>query len=113
MSFDRHTINHLYGLGNISDGAKFKRLKNNVDYQKILEVLIDGNGEWKGSKKSLNASIARGYLTEEAKVWFYFLSLVLVPSKHVYTVRQEEAILLYVVLKGYKISFGKIIENQS
>ena len=47
MSFDRHTINHLCGLGNISDGAKFKRMKKNVDYQKILEVLIDGNGEWK------------------------------------------------------------------
>ena len=33
------------------------------------------------------------------------------PSKHVCTMRQEEAILLYVVLKGYKISFWKIIEK--
>ena len=32
------------------------------------------------------------------------------PSKHVFTVREEEAILLYAILKGYKISFGKIIE---
>ena len=74
-------------------------------------MLTDGKGEWKGSKKNPNVSIARGHLTEEAKVWFYFLSSLLMPSKHVYTMRQEEAIPLYVILKGYKISFGKIIEK--
>ena len=74
-------------------------------------MLTDGKREWKGSKKSPNAFIARGQLIEKAKVWFYFLSSVLMPSKHVCTVRREEAILLYVVLKGYKISFGKIIEK--
>ena len=62
-------------------------------------------------KKSPNASIARGHLTNEAKVLFYFLNLWLMPSKHVCTVRQEEAILLYCILNGYKISFGNIIEN--
>ena len=34
VSFDRHTINHLCGLGKMSDGAKFKRMKKNLDYQK-------------------------------------------------------------------------------
>ena len=87
VSFDRHTINHLCGLGKISDGAKFKRLKKNPNYQKILEVLTDGKREWKGSRKRPNASIAKGYLTKEAKVWFYFLGLVLMPSKNVCTVR--------------------------
>ena len=33
------------------------------------------------------------------------------PTMHVSIVRQEEAILLYVILKGYKISFGKLIEQ--
>ena len=111
VSFDKHTINHLCGLGKVSDGAKFKRLKKNPDYQKILKVLTDGKREWIGSKKSLNASIAGGQLTKEAKVWFYFLSSMLMHSKHVCTMRKEEEILLYAVLKGYKISFGKIIEK--
>ena len=62
-------------------------------------------------KKNPNVSIARGYLTKEAKAWFYFLNSVLMPSKHVCTMRQEEAILLYVVLKGYKISFGNLLEK--
>ena len=33
------------------------------------------------------------------------------PSKHLSTVRKNEAILLYALLKGYKINVGKIIEN--
>ena len=93
----------------MSDWPKFKRLKKNPDYHKILEVLTNGKREWKGSKKNPNVYIARGHLTREAKVWFYFLSSVMMPSKHVCTVRQEETILLYAILKGYKISFGKII----
>ena len=61
--------------------------------------------------KNPSESFARGSLTEEAKVWFYFIFLVILPSKHLSTVREKEAVLLYVVLKGYKFSVGKIIEN--
>ena len=50
-------------------------------------------------------------MIEEATVWFYFVSSVLLPSKYLNTVRKNEAILLYALLKGYKINVGKIIEN--
>ena len=33
------------------------------------------------------------------------------PTKHVSTMRQEEAILLFSIQKGYKISLGKLIEQ--
>ena len=33
------------------------------------------------------------------------------PTKHVYTVREQEAIILYAILKGYKLNAGAIIEN--
>ena len=36
---------------------------------------------------------------------------MLTPTKHVCTMRLDKAILLYAILKGYKISFGKIIEK--
>ena len=52
-----------------------------------------------------------GSLTEETKVWFYFVNSVLLPSKHLSTMRKNEIILLYVLLKRYKINVGKIIEN--
>ena len=45
------------------------------------------------------------------KVWFYFISSVLLPSKHLSIVRRNEAILLYELIKGYKTNVGKIIEN--
>ena len=50
-------------------------------------------------------------MTEEAKVWFYFLASVMVPTKHVCTVGEQEAIILYVMLKGYKLIVVAIIEN--
>ena len=64
-------------------------------------------GQGRGEKKIIN----RGDLTEEAKVWFYFLASVMVPTKHVYTVREQESIILYAMLKGYKLNVGAIIEN--
>ena len=42
---------------------------------------------------------------------FYFLCLVILPSKHLCTVREKEVVSLYAILKGYKFSVGKIIEN--
>ena len=50
-------------------------------------------------------------MTEKAKVWFYFICSVLLPSKHLSTVTEKEVILLYAILKGYKFSVGKIIKN--
>ena len=89
----------------------FKKLLNEPDYQKIVDLLTAGKGKWKGTKKTLYKSISKGDLTEEAKVWFYFISSVLLPSKCLSTMRRDEAILLYALLKGYKINVGKIIEN--
>ena len=64
-------------------------------------------GQGRGEQKTIN----RGDLTEEAKVWFYFLASIMVPTKHVCTVREQEAIILYAMLKGYKLNAGAIIEN--
>ena len=93
------------------DSSKFKKLLKKPEYQKIVDLLIGRKGKWKGTKKTLYKSIARGYLTEEAKVWFYFISSILLQSKHLSTVTRDEAILLYALLKGYKMNVGKIIEK--
>ena len=82
-----------------------------LDYQKILVLLTYGKGKWRSTRKNPHESIVRGSLTEEAKVWFYFICLVLLPSKHLGIVRDKEAILLYAILMGYKFSVGKIIKN--
>ena len=108
IDFSKEKINGLFNLKVQKDGSKFKRLLKEPEYQKIVDLLIVGKGKWKGTKKTLYESIAIGDLTEEAKVWFYFINSVLLPSKHLSTVRRNEAILLYPLLKGYKINAGKM-----
>ena len=82
-----------------------------LDYLKIVDLFTDGKGKWNAIRKNPYESIARGALTEPAKVWFYFLCSVMLPSKHLCIVKEIEAVLLYAILKGYKFSVGKIIEN--
>ena len=110
VPYGAQAINQVYGMAGHKHGSKFKRLLENPDLKKIAEKLTDGKAQWrqeKGGPKALN----RGSLTEEAKVWFYFLASVLVPTRHLSTVREQEAIMLYAILKGYKINIGTIIEN--
>ena len=110
VPYGAQAINQVYGLAGLKHGSKYKKLLENPDLKKIAEKLTGGKAQLrqeKGGPKTLN----RGSLTEEVKVWFYFLASVLVPTKHLSTVREQEAVMLYAILKGYKINIGAIIEN--
>ena len=111
ISFGREQIDQTYNLQERKNGSKFKRLVETLDYQKIIDLLTNGKGKWNATRKNPHESITRGTLTEPAKVWFYFLCSVTLPSKHLCIVREKKAVLLYAILKGYKFSVGKIIEN--
>ena len=111
VEFSREEINKLFNLRVQKDGSKFKKQLKEPEHKKIADLLTAGKGKWKGTKKTHFKSIDRGGLAEEAKVQFYFISFFLMPSKNLSTVRREEAILLYALLKGYKINVGKMIEN--
>ena len=111
ISFSKEKINETFNLKEQKDGSKFKKLLKELEYRKIVDLLTDGKGKWKAIRKTPHESITKGSLTEEAKLWFYFVGSVLLPSKHLNTVRKNEIVLLYALLKGYKINVGKIIEN--
>ena len=111
IDFNKEKINTLFNLKVHKDGSKFKKLLKEPKYQKIADLLTTGKGKWKGTKKTFYKSIARGDLTKETQVWFYFISSILLPSKHLSTVRRDESILLYALLKGCKMNVGKIIEK--
>ena len=49
--------------------------------------------------------------TEVAKVWFYFVSSKLVPSKHLSTVGSGTTLLTYAIVRGYKFNVGRVIEH--
>ena len=100
----------MYGMEGQKHGSKYKKIADNLNREKIARRLTYDKVKWgqgRGEKKIIN----KGDLTEEAKVWFYFLASVLIPTKHVCTVREHEAVILYAILKGYKLNAGAIIEN--
>ena len=110
MPYGAETINEMYGMEGQKHGSKYKKIADNPNREKIARKLTEGKVKWvqgSGEKKIIN----RGDLTEEAKVWFYFLASVMVPTKHVCTVREQEVIILYAMLKGYKLNVRAIIEN--
>ena len=110
VPYGAETINAMYGMEGQKHGSKYKKITDSPNREKIVRRLTDGKVKWgqgQGEKNIIN----RGDLTKEAKVWFYFLASVLVPTKHVCTVREQEAIILYAILKGYKLNAGAIIEN--
>ena len=111
ISFDKEQIDQTYNLQERKNGSKFKKLVKEPDFQKIVDLLTDGKGKWNVTRKNPHGSIARGALIEPVKVWFYFLCSFILPSKCLCTVKEKEAVLLYAILKGYKFSVGKIIEN--
>ena len=110
VPYGAKTINAIYGMEGHRHGSKFKKLLANPNCEKIVRKLTNGKVQWdqeKGAPRTIN----RGDLTEEAKVWFYLLASVMVPTKHVCTVREQEAIILFAILKGYKFNAGAVIEN--
>ena len=110
MLYGAKTINEMYRMEGQKNGSKCKKMMENPNREKIARKLTDGKGKWKKGKGE-KKTIKRGDLTEEAKVWFYFLASVMVPTKHVCMVREQEAIILYAMLKGHKINAGAVIEN--
>ena len=111
IPFGREQIDQTYNLQEMKNGSKFKILVETPNYQKIVDLLIDGKGKWNATRKNPHESITKGALTKPAKVWFYFLCSIMLPSKHLCIVREKDAVLLYAILKGYKSSVGKIMEN--
>ena len=104
-------INEVLQIKDPKNLSKYKKLLREPNHEKIVDFLTVGKGKWSSTKKNPHESINRGSLTEETKVWFYFIASVMIPTKHLSTIREQEAFILYALLKGYKFNVGKIIES--
>ena len=92
ISFSREQIDQTYNLEERKNRSKFKKLVKEPNFQKIVDLLTYGKGKWNAIRKNPHESIAIGALTKPTKVWFYFLCSVILPSKHLCTVREKEAV---------------------
>ena len=111
VPFGHKRINEMLKLKELKHDYKLKKLVENPDHEKIIDFLTAGQGKWEATRKNPHHAINKGSLTEEAKVLFYFLSSVILPNKHLFLVREQEAIILYALLKGYKMNAGGLIEG--
>ena len=111
VPFGDRRINEMFKLRDFKYGSKYKKLVENPNCEKLLNLLTGGEGKRKVTKKNPHHAIKREALTEEAKVWFYFICSVIVPTKHLCSLREQEAIILYAFLKGYKMNIGILIEE--
>ena len=82
VPFRHKRINEVFQLKELKHGSKFKKLVEKPDHEKIINLLTVGQGKWEATKKNPHQAINRGSLTEEAKVWFYFIASVVIPTKH-------------------------------
>ena len=58
ISFSRENINQTFNLNERKNGSKFKKLINEPDFQKIVDLLTNGKGEWNATRKNPHESIA-------------------------------------------------------
>ena len=112
VSFGHKRINEIFKLKDLKHGSKLKKkMVDNPNYDKILNLLTARQGKWEATKKNPYYAINRGSLTEEANVWFYFICSLIIPTKHLCSVKDHEAMILYALLKGYKMNVGGLIEG--
>ena len=82
-------INEVLQIKDPKNRSKYKKLTIEPNHEKIVDFLIGGKGKWNSTKKNPHESIPRGSLTEESKVWFYFIASVIIPTKHLCTKKEE------------------------
>ena len=93
-------INKVLQIKDPKNGFKYKKkLLEEPNHEKIVEFLMAGKGKWNAEKKNPYESIHKGSLIKEANVWFYFIAFVIIPTKHLSTIREQKAIILYALLK--------------
>ena len=51
IAFSRENINETFNLKEQKDGSKFKKLLKESEYQKIVDLLTNGKGKWKATRK--------------------------------------------------------------
>ena len=70
VPFGHKIINEMFKSKELTHDSKFMKLVENLDHEKIIELITTGQGKWEATRKNPHYTINRGSLTEEAKVWF-------------------------------------------
>ena len=92
VPYGAETINKMYGREGQKHGSKYKKIADNPNREKIARKLTDGKVKW-GQGRGEKKDYKQGRSDRRSKGMVYFLGSILVPTKHVCTVREQEAII--------------------
>lgn len=80
-------------------------------FQDILKVVTSHGAKWTISRQG-TCYCRKEYLTQEAKVWFYFIQTSIFLAFLSCTISITQIILLYCILTEMSINMGRIILNE-
>ena len=63
VPFRHKRINEIFKLKDLKHGSKFKKMVDDPNCEKILNLLTVGQGIWEATKKNPHYAINRGFLT--------------------------------------------------
>ena len=95
VEFGAQEINRIYRLLD-DDSANYRALFVNTDYERLMEELTKGKGEWKRQPSTGDfTNLHMHSLTPVAKALYNFLCVKVKPTLHLSTVTKDKMILLY------------------
>ena len=111
IPFGERVISQILGLRQVGECVEYEQLQKSPSFKEITREVTNGLRQWQMTKTIRNAYIDKGDLTETNKVWFYLINSVFKPSKQISTMRQNRALLLYGLVKGFELDVGRIIKE--
>ncbi|PKU67230.1 hypothetical protein MA16_Dca018724 [Dendrobium catenatum] len=110
VPFNFVAVNHLYKLRDFKFDEYTAFTLEPINSDVLLRVLCKPyNGTMWKKRKDKIIKFPTSYLTQLSKVWHYFISTHLLPSKKKGEVTKEQAMLNYAIQVGYTIDVEKHI----
>lgn len=110
VPFSASTINSYYGLMNVTK-VEYKTYLEYIDYQKVIESLTLGGGEWDITNMRHKSFDAKE-LINNSRIWKYFLFSKLMPNMHYSTIGKEKALLFFTIQTFKSIDVGGNYESK-
>ena len=110
VDFSAKSINHYYNIEPINPEA-FDRLHENPNYQEVLRLLTNRQGEWKLNNERHVVHFKAKHLAYIPKVWHHFITSCLILAKNVCEVTAKRAFLNFSIIQDIPFDVGQVIED--
>ena len=110
LDFSVKSINRYYNLEPINSEA-FDRLHEHPNYPEVLQLLTNGQGEWKLNNEGHTVHFKAKHLAYIPKVWHHFITSRLILTMNVCEVTTKRALLNFAIIQDITFDVGHVIED--